>query len=366
MLERLPPLRRQDIQEHGADMRSEPFDPRWGERRSISTSGSTGRPVTIDFASFQSFWFDAVTLTNHLWHERDFGLKLAVIRNSVKHTRRMASWGPPVSHAFATGPAAAMNTASSDLGTELDWLLAEAPDYLLTQPGRALGLARLALERGRAPALRHVITMGETVTPETREAVRAAFGAEVKDIYSAKDTGYLALQCPRHEHYHALSGMVLIEIVDDDARATPAGQPGNVLVTVLRSFAMPLIRYEVGDFARWGEACDCGRTLPVLAELMGRHRNLARMPDGSLRHVQFQGKQLLAVAPLREYRIVQRGAALAEIELECPVPLSEGQKGAIAEVIRRAFGHPIDVRVLQVERVACTASGKREEFVRLD
>jgi phenylacetate-CoA ligase len=366
-LERLPTLTRQDIQEHGEDMHSRPYEAAWGPRRSISTSGSTGRPVTIQFAASQAYWYDAVTLTNHLWHGRDFGHKLAVIRNSVKRTSRLPSWGPPVSRVFKTGPAAALNTASSDIGAELDWLREEAPDYLLTQPGRVLGLARLALERGaRGPALRQVITMGETVTPETRTAVRAAFGAEVKDIYSSKDTGYLALQCPLHEHYHVLSGLVLMEIVGDDGRPAPAGQPGKVLVTVLRSVAMPLIRYELGDVATLGEACDCGRTLPVLAHLAGRHRNLARMPDGSLRHVQFQGAQILKLAPVREYRIVQRGAAAAEIEVESAAALDASQKAGIAGVIQRAFGHPIEVRVSQVERIDWGPSAKREEFVRID
>jgi phenylacetate-CoA ligase len=366
-LERLPPLTRQDIQEHGEAMYSRPYEAGWGPRRSISTSGSTGRPVTIQFAASQAYWYDAVTVTNHLWHGRDVRHKLAVIRNSIKRTSRLPSWGPPVSRMFKTGPAAALNTASSDIGTELDWLREEAPDYLLTQPGRVLGLARLALERGgHAPALRQVITMGETVTPETRTAVRAAFGAEVKDIYSSKDTGYLALQCPLHEHYHALSGLALIEIVDDEGRPAPIGRPGRVLVTVLRSVAMPLIRYELGDVATWGGPCDCGRTLPVLAHLAGRHRNLARMPDGALRHVQFQGAQILKLAPVREYRITQRGVALAEIEVESAAALSAGQKESIAGVIQRAFGHPIEVRVSEVERIDWGPSAKREEFVRVD
>src|SRR6185436_12229546 len=104
-------------------------------------------------------------------------------------------------------------TAATTLEDELEWLQQEKPDYLVTQPGRALGLSRAALAAGRpAHPIRHVITMGETVDAATRRAVREAFGAEVKDIYSTKELGYLALQCPRHEHYYALTGSVLLEI----------------------------------------------------------------------------------------------------------------------------------------------------------
>ena len=45
---------------------------------------------------------------------------------------------------------------------------------------------------------------------------------------------------------------------------------------------MPLIRYEIGDFAEVGDRCSCGRGLPVLRRILGRVRNMLTLPDGRL------------------------------------------------------------------------------------
>jgi len=59
-----------------------------------------------------------------------------------------------------------------------------------------------------------------------------------------------------------------------------AGQVGRVVVTDLHNFATPLIRYDLGDYAEMADTCPCGRGLPALKRIMGRRRNMVRLPDG--------------------------------------------------------------------------------------
>jgi phenylacetate-CoA ligase len=57
-----------------------------------------------------------------------------------------------------------------------------------------------------------------------------------------------------------------------DQRGNPRGpgEVGRVVVTPLNNFAMPLIRYELGDTAEVGAPCACGRGLPVLTRILDR------------------------------------------------------------------------------------------------
>jgi phenylacetate-CoA ligase len=129
---------------------------------------------------------------------------------------------------------------------------------------------------------------------------------------------------------------------------------------------MPLIRYDIGDVAVAGERCRCGRSLPVISQILGRVRNLARLPDGRLRYISIPSAHWLEIAPVREHRVVQRSQQTVEAELTCPVPLTDDQKQRIAAMVQRTFDYPMEVEVRQVEKIDWGRSGKREEFVRLE
>lgn len=111
------------------------------------------------------------------------------------------------------------------------------------------------------------MTLGSLVTDEIREIVMEGLGTRIVDRYSTEETGYIALQCPKHNHFHVISPVTHVEIVDEDNNPCPVGTPGRVLLTSMQSYAMPLVRYEIGDMAEWGEPCDCGITLPVIKKL---------------------------------------------------------------------------------------------------
>ncbi|MEB3186609.1 MAG: hypothetical protein VKP72_04130 [bacterium] len=95
--------------------------------------------------------------------------------------------------------------------------------------------------------------------------------------YGAVDTGILGFQCTYAtgavHHLHA--DHVWLEIVDPETFAPVAdGDEGTVLVTMLDRTLMPLLRYDLGDRARWIEgACPCGRNSPRF-ELLGRQDDL--------------------------------------------------------------------------------------------
>lgn len=95
--------------------------------------------------------------------------------------------------------------------------------------------------------------------------------------YGAVDTGIMGFQCQHStgsvHHLHA--DQVLFELVDPATMRPVSGdEEGLLLVTTLDRFLMPIIRYSIGDRARWvEEPCACGRTLPRFA-LLGRNDDL--------------------------------------------------------------------------------------------
>jgi len=326
------------------------------------SSGSTGMPVRfLKTAVTQLFW-NALTLREHLWQERDFAGKLAAIRIKVEEARH-PDWGLPAAALFRTGPGATLNVRT-DVAQQLDWLAREDPDYLITHASNLHALAQLALARGvRLPRLRQARTYSEALRPDLRELVRAAWGVEVADGYSCEEAGYIALQCPRHEHYHVQAECLLAEVLDENGHPCAPGETGRVVLTALHNFAMPLIRYELGDYAEVGPPCDCGRSLPVLKRIHGRRRNMLVLPDGRRHWPSFPAEMWHAVAPIEQFRVVQHDPDSLEIHYVMERPLSETERCQLEAMLVERFCHAFTVRWQRVAVIERSEGGKYEDFV---
>jgi phenylacetate-CoA ligase len=359
---RLPLLARGDVQRNREALRSALPPPAHGSIRETRSTGSTGMPVRVLKTELTELVWRSFVLREHSWHRRDLAGKLAAIRHASSPAERNG-WGAATDATVATGRAVTLPIAT-DVPAQLDWLQAHQPDYLLTYPTNLAELARQSLARGiRLPGLREARTMGERLPQETRDLCRAAWGVAVIDMYTANEVGYIALQCPEHEHYHVQAEGVMVEVLDAQGTPCGPGEIGRVVVTVLHNFAMPLIRYEVGDYAMPGPPCPCGRGLPVLARIMGRSRNMLRLPGGVTRWPGVPMRALTALAPLRQFRLVQYSLTGIEVQLVTDRPLAGDEEDALRDTVRARLQYPFDVRFARVERIERGPGYKFEDFV---
>ena len=247
-----------------------------------------------------------------------------------------------------------------------EWLQREDPEYLLIYPSALLALARLCRERGTEfRKLRGISTLGEIVSPELRQICAEVFAVPLTDMYSCQEAGYLAFQCPQQDHYHVQSENVLLEVLDEQNRPCAPGETGRVVITTLHNFATPLIRYEIGDYAEVGEACSCGRGLPVLKRIMGRVRNLITLPSGDKKWPLLGTDQFNRIAAIAQFQLLQHSVDELEFKLVVASPLSTAQETALTAHLQAALGHPFAIRFTYLDEIPRSAGGKFEDFISL-
>jgi len=108
---------------------------------------------------------------------------------------------------------------------------------------------------------------------ETRKRIEANTGINAYDIYGTSEiSGPLFTECHAKKGIHVWGDMFLTEVVDPDTGEPVAeGEQGELVFTTLHKFALPLIRYRIGDLSIMSnEVCDCGRTHPRIMRIMGR------------------------------------------------------------------------------------------------
>lgn len=335
----------------------------------LRTSGSTGIPVEILTTATTRLWWDALTVREHLWSRRDFMARMGAIRSRKREVQSTdgvvhGGWGKPVSLLFASGPASVMHIGRPV--TELaDWLLRFDPRYLLTYPSIMPALMdEVAARGGRPQSLEEVRFISEPLDPDLVARLEAEWQVRSTDLYSANEVGYMAFRCREQGALHVQSEALKLEILDDRGEACAPGETGRVVVTALHNLATPLLRYEIGDYATVGEPCRCGRSLPVLARIQGRVRNLVRTPEGR-RYWPTALARIRTVAAIVQAQYVQTAPDTIELRVVLSRPLTPDETSEARQKVREALDYPFEVVIVPTAGIARGPTGKFEEFLSL-
>ena len=152
-----------------------------------------------------------------------------------------------------------------------------------------------------------------------------------------------------------------MEVLDDQGRACETGEVGQVVVTPLHNFAMPLIRYAIGDLAEVGGPCPCGRGLPVLTRVMGRQRTIVRLPNGERHLANFQDL-VKGFGQIVQFQVVRRAEEALEMKLVAKRELSGPEREKLAAVVRERFQYPFSVSFTYHEEIPRGPGGKFQDY----
>lgn len=126
-----------------------------------------------------------------------------------------------------------------------------------------------------------LLPMGYSVTPHMKRVIETAFDCPLHEDYGSAELGAVAAECGRQNGLHPFSGLFHIEVIRD-GRPTEEGEVGRVLITDLYNYAMPLIRYDIGDVAVIRrDPCECGIGGERL-EIQGRVQDCLIGKDGAV------------------------------------------------------------------------------------
>jgi phenylacetate-CoA ligase len=147
-------------------------------------------------------------------------------------------------------------------------------------PTLAHEILKLACARRQEIKLGLVSTVGEIVPDELRELAENQLGCRVLDVYGTIETGIIAARCADCGEYHPADRHLVFEVLHDNGTPASVGEIGRAVATPLYNAAMPLLRYETGDYVQLAERNDCPRSTTAIHRIIGRERNMFVLPDG--------------------------------------------------------------------------------------
>lgn len=147
-------------------------------------------------------------------------------------------------------------------------------------------IAEFALENGEDPAalgVRKLVAIGEPVHDGAGERLPISrlleqmWGARLYATYASTEMATTICECAERRGGHLRPELAIVEILDNQGRPLPAGEPGEVVVTPLGVTGMPLLRFRTGDIAcLLADPCPCGRRTARLGAILGRKNQMLK------------------------------------------------------------------------------------------
>lgn len=238
------------------------------------------------------------------------------------------------------------------------------PAQVLAYATSAYDLAR-CLERAnvkiKPPA--SIMTSAGTLYPHMRDLIERVFEAPVFNRYGAREVGDVACDCDRHNGLHVIAPWQYVEVLLPDGTPAPPGEEGELVITNLSNYAMPLIRYRIGDMGIWAaEPCTCGRAWPLLAQVSGRVSDVFHTKSG--RAVPGESFSLLMLHShtwVRRYQFVQEFPETIQVYLEIrpdQQDVAVEQAERLRSEVMTVMGPGSSVSIQFVDEIQPTPSGK--------
>ena len=209
------------------------------------------------------------------------------------------------------------------------------------------------------PGLRAIITTSEVLDDYSRNLIENVFGVKVFNEYGCGEVGSIAHEC-EHGNMHIMSENVIIEI---DESSSSGSESGEIIVTDLHNYAMPLIRYRLGDNATLSkEKCKCGRGLPVIRRVHGRAYDMVIDPDGNRFHpevLMYVFEELKSKgAGIRQFQVIQKSVDAFLINIVPDKYYKKKTEEDILSRIRNKIHPEFSVRFCYPDEIMREKSGK--------
>jgi phenylacetate-CoA ligase len=344
-----PILTKADIRTKNSELLSSMYH---GQRlREKTTSGSTGVPLRVFLDERGAQFKTAMTLRSDEWSGWRRGQRVAKI------------WGNP--EYLQEGWRGRLRNAIVDRAIYLDTI--QLNDERIREfvaalrqhkPGLIFGHAHsLYLVACRLKALKlddihpnGIISTSMPLHDWQRKTIEDVFGTPATNRYGCEEVSLIACECDRHEGLHIASESVFTEIEPD----------GKLLVTDLTNYAMPLIRYRVGDVvAPSAKSCSCGRGLPMLAKIEGRDADYVVTPAGNLiSGISLTENFAMHIPGVAQLQIIQETRTELRLKLVKAENFTESSHRKMAELVLSLFGPTMKHSVEFVESIPQEPSGK--------
>lgn len=353
----LPVLEREEVRDAGESMLSDAV-PR-ELLREDATGGSSGTPTRLWKGPTERGWSESGSEHFMTRIGLPAGSRIAYLWGHHLDPTVRAGWRDRLTdHLQATRWYDCFRLDDDVLASYHEDLQRWRPRGMIAYAGALGALAESVLASGDAPPnypRTAFVTGAEKLHQHQRDAIEAAFGRPVHERYGSRDVGLMGFQLDPGRNLDFTVDWAKL-IVEPDRSVGQGDATAGILITKLRADGMPMLRYRVGDVARFPGNSQPGVPTFTLHEVVGRDMDRLWMPDGRWMHP-VALPHLMKDFPIQDFQLHQHADYRVTVRIVAGADYGESTRAAILDTLRANLPR-LDVSAEEVAAIPRSTANK--------
>lgn len=248
-----------------------------------ATGGSTGQPFRFELNIDSNTRREAVMWRGYGWLGAGLGQKTLYLWGAdIGETTLFKTIKTNLYHRFYNRKmlnSFAMN--SNNMADYVNDINSYRPTALVSYVNPLFELARYIIDNKLSVySPKTILTGAEPLHSFQREVIEKAFNCNVYDTFGCREFMLMSAECQQHKKLHINSDHLVVETLNEQGDSV-TDTSGDLVITDLYNYGMPLIRYVNGDRATLiNQTCGCGNPLPLMSSVDGRKLDIIKTPSG--------------------------------------------------------------------------------------
>lgn len=355
--EKLPLVTKDDISKHYQTL----IAANYSNNIKKATGGSTGQPFRFELNTDSNTRREAIMWRGYGWLGAGLGQKTLYLWGAdIGQPTKLKALKNNLYHAFYNRKmlnSFAMNT--SNMHTYVKDINNYRPTALVSYVNPLYELARFIIEQKASVfSPKSILTGAEPLHEFQREVIEKAFNCEVYDTFGCREFMLMSAECQENKNLHINSDHLVVETVDDTGQSI-TGESGDLVVTDLYNYGMPLIRYVNGDRATLiNEPCGCDNPLPIMSSIDGRKLDIIKTSSGKSIPGELFPHLFKEFKGIDKFQVRQSEISSLKILLITNKHFSNQNKLDIAKEINKYAENELELVFQLVDEIPLTVSGK--------
>jgi phenylacetate-CoA ligase len=203
-----------------------------------------------------------------------------------------------------------------------------------------------------------IATTSETLYDYQRKMIEEVFKCKVFNQYASSEGGPFITECKNGKlHINLDSGF--FEFYRPDGTEAKPGDTAELVVTSLKTYKIPLIRYAIKDIVELplnSQECGCGCKMPIVKKIVGREDDVLWTEDRG-----YVGRMDTAFKGLKHIlktQIIQKSPELIEIYCIVDNNYTEEIENIFMNNLRERLGVNIKIKFYYVDDISLSSNGK--------